>query len=211
MVGLGDRETIYRWTGSASDAILELPGGELLLPAWGFWEDDTVISSHLYASTDEGETWTYRRILARDPAQVVSFDEPALGLVAGRVVAVFRTDYRGSGFLYQSESFDLGRTWSEPRALSIWGYPAHLMVTRDGRTLMTYGYRQLPYGVRYRLAPAGGSDWEMAWEGIADAECQTWDCGYPSSVELSDGSVVVIYYGTDELGTVIRAARLLWD
>ena len=43
-------------------------------------------------------------------------------------------------------SNDGGRTWSIPRPIGVWGLPSHLLRLRNGRILMTYGYRRAPCG-----------------------------------------------------------------
>ena len=38
----------------------------------------------------------------------------------------------------------------------------------------------------------GGESWSE--EIVISPESPDWDCGYPSSVELSDGSILTVYY-----------------
>ena len=91
----------------------------------------------------------------------------------------------------QSESSDEGRTWSAPRAIGVWGLPSHLLRLRDDRLLMTYGYRRDPRGNLARLSDDHGRTWS---EPIVLSDDGTGDIGYPSTVELDDGTLVTVWY-----------------
>ncbi len=62
----------------------------------------------------------------------------------------------------------------------------------SGALLCTYGYRKHPYGQRAMMSRDGGPD---------------SDLGYPSSVELADGSVFTVYYQKERAG---GQCALLW-
>lgn len=47
-------------------------------------------------------------------------------------------------------------------------------------------------GAFIRLSDDGGKTWSK--EITVGPESPDWDCGYPSSVELSDGSILTVYY-----------------
>ena len=51
---------------------------------------------------------------------------------------------RETGRLWQFESLDGGHSWSEPRETEILGKPPHLLRLKDGRIVVTYGYRMRP-------------------------------------------------------------------
>mgnify|MGYP000111284953 CR=1 FL=1 len=51
---------------------------------------------------------------------------------------------RETGRLWQFESLDGGHSWSEPRETEILGKPPHLLRLKDGRIVVTYGYRLRP-------------------------------------------------------------------
>ena len=59
---------------------------------------------------------------------------------------------------------DRGRTWEPVLKTPVWGYPQHLLPLRDGRLLMTYGYRRPPFGVRACLSSDYGQTWDVANE-----------------------------------------------
>ena len=170
-----------------SDSILELPNGELLIPLYG----QSV--AFVLKSVDKGKTWRNLRIIASDPFGNFSFDEPAIcSLASGKILCMIREDKRG--YLYQSESLDNGKTWSQAKRTDMWGYPSHLLSLRDGRILCSYGYRRPPYGVRACLSYDNGRTWDLRNEIILRSDGFHGDLGYPSSVELEDNQILTVYY-----------------
>lgn len=107
----------------------------------------------------------------------------------------------------QSESGDGGRTWSVPRAIGVWGLPSHLLRLRDGRLLMTYGYRRAPMGNQARLSLDEGRTWSEPM--VISADAASVDVGYPSTVELADGTLLTVWYEAlrDNPLAVLRQAR----
>jgi hypothetical protein len=96
--------------------------------------------------------------------------------------------------LWQSESTDAGKTWTLPRRTPIWGFPADLLPLRSGKLLCAYGYRRRPYGVRACLSHDEGRTWDIEHELILRADGAGPDVGYPSSVQLDDGTIFTAYY-----------------
>ncbi len=72
--------------------------------------------------------------------------------------------------------------------------------------ILTYGYRQAPFGQRVALSRDDGMTWDHDWifrdDGLDD------DLGYPSTVELGDGSLVSVYYQKAAAG---EKCSLLWS
>jgi hypothetical protein len=100
-----------------------------------------------------------------------------------------------------SESIDEGRTWrdlgvlTEPHVDS----PGHLLRLRDGRILLTYGDRALPfYGVEAMTSRDEGKTWDRdnRFQLVWDAPSR--DVGYPSSIQLPDGRIFTVYYTVDD-------------
>jgi hypothetical protein len=66
------------------------------------------------------------------------------------------------------------------------------MKLADGRILLTFGNRNWGnFGVDARLSEDNGEIWSPPFR---LASCPFPDCGYPSNVQLPDGSVVTAYY-----------------
>lgn len=103
-------------------------------------------------------------------------------------------------------STDGGKTWSEKVKVAD-GFPPHLARLRDGTLLMTYTWRKEPFGIRGKCSKDHGRTWSQELTLTNDAA--DWDLGYPSSVELTDGSLLTVWYETPK-GThkaVLRQTR----
>ncbi len=92
----------------------------------------------------------------------------------------------------QTESSDGGKTWAVPHRIGVWGIPSHLLKLRDGRLLMTYGHRRAPLGNQARLSGDQGRTWSEPM--IVSGDGVESDLGYPSTVQLADGSLLSVWY-----------------
>lgn len=174
-------------------AVVQTPSGRLLMPVYGIRRGDQRHSAHVLRSDDGGLTWRYGALVARDPDRRHHYNEMSLLVDGSRVVAVFRSE---DGYLRQAESEDEGTRWGRVRVLDVWGVPPHLLRLADGRVLLSHGYRRGRMGVRYALSLDAGRSWERGIEGVLDGSSASADCGYPSTVELGDGSLLTVYYLT---------------
>jgi hypothetical protein len=149
-------------------------------------------SVHLLASHDGGKSWEVRGAIAADPK--VTFNETSLVQTQrGDIVAFLRTDgLKGHGAI--ARSADDGRTWSAWQDLGYHAEPLQATRLQDGRILLAYGYRRKPYGVRARLLNADASDAATAPEFVISDDGGAVDLGYPWSLQLQDGNVLVVYY-----------------
>lgn len=145
-------------------------------------------SSYLLFSKDDGRTWGDGVLLAPDDYNELS----VLRIRADRWLAAVRT-YQ-DGHLELFESSDEGRTWKNAGPLTLPSHhPAHLLELNDGRILLTYGIREKGHqGVGMRISDDEGKTWKAPTR-ITNLEGTT-DGGYPSSVQLPDGSLVTAYY-----------------
>ena len=126
----------------------------------------------------------------------------------GTLVVHIRKELKAnSNETLQSESTDGGKTWSTPHTIGVWGIPSHLLRLRDGRLLMSYGYRRQPFGNQARLSSDHGKTWGPTLTISADGK--GGDLGYPSTVELSDGTLLTAWYENmrDARKAVLRQAR----
>jgi sialidase-1 len=112
-----------------------------------------------------------------------------------------------AGETLQCESSDGGHSWSAPRPIGVWGMPSHLLRLRDGRLLMTYGYRRAPFGNLARISEDHRRVWSPAigylerWRGLRPR--------LPSTVELPNGEFVTVWYERprDSPRAVLRKAQ----
>ncbi len=107
--------------------------------------------------------------------------------------------------IYQTVSCDGGKTWSLPERIQPVqeGAPSHLLMHSSGVLLATYGHRANPYGIKVIFSKDQGKTWsDGAWlyDGALSA-----DVGYPSTIELKDGSLLTVFYaphGSEDLCAV---------
>ncbi len=89
------------------------------------------------------------------------------------------------------------------------GNPPCLILLRDGRICLTYGYRGVPSSIRARLSSDGGENWgsEITLRDHAPEK----DVGYTRTVQRPDGKIVTVYFFHDtRIGErYIEAA--IWD
>ncbi|MBQ8552489.1 MAG: exo-alpha-sialidase [Clostridia bacterium] len=111
---------------------------------------------------------------------------------------------------YQSVSNDSGRTWSKPEPLLSLrgGAPAHIMKHSSGVLISVYGYRDAPFGVKAMFSKDGGKTWDIDHDVYINGISA--DLGYPSTVELSDGSLLTVFYAIPEKGKPAIIMQQRW-
>ncbi len=150
-----------------------------------------------FESRDEGHSWQcIGKVDFPDGCAQNNIHEPyAIELPDGTILGALRGDKEPvpHGFsVYFTRSEDGGRTWSHPEATDICGSPPHMLLHSSGAVVLTYGRRKPPFGERARISWDGGRT--FGEELIIGDEADSGDLGYPSTVELSDGSLYTVYY-----------------
>lgn len=145
-------------------------------------------------SRDDGWTW---QLIGEIPVDTLptgsSCHEPhAVEAADGRIVAQLRYHGPEHRETLQSESEDGGRTWSELRSIGEPGFPSHLLRLRDDRLLMTVGHRYQPWSNRARISEDHGRTWSEPVVSLSEGDSR--DIGYPSTVQLDDGSLISVWY-----------------
>lgn len=184
-------EPRVRTVGSAPHGPILLKDGRLLLVGKVLHNPQGLLT--VEESTDNGKSWRKISEIEIPKGNKIShYHEPhAVETDDGRIVALLR--YHGDGFMRSSESSDGGKTWSVSAQTKLDGFPAHLMKLRDGRLLASYMRRRGDIGEYAAFSNDGGRTWDVANE-IKLAAAYDPDMGYPSSVELPDGSILTVYY-----------------
>lgn len=187
---------------------IQLKDGRLLYAGKQLWTQDKKIG--VAESKDDGQTWQWlAEIPTRkgDTASNSYHELHAVEAADGTLIAQIRNhNTANKGETLQTESKDGGKTWSEPHSIGVWGLPSHLLRLRDGRLLMTYGHRRKPFGNQARVSTDNGQTWSepmiLSGDGIGG------DLGYPSTVELADGTLLSVWYETmkDPKLAVLRQA-----
>ena len=190
---------------------IQLSDGRQLYAGKELWRGELRIG--VSQSTDDGRTWQW---LARIPTRPGDTDDQYHELHAveasdGRLIAQIRNhNTRNAAETLQCHSTDGGKSWSVPRSIGVWGLPSHLLRLDDGRLLMTYGYRRKPRGNRARVSEDQGRTWS---EAVILSDDGVGDLGYPSTVQLADGSLLSVWYERmkDAPMAVLRQARWSLD
>lgn len=174
---------------------IQLSDGRLLYAGKQLWTGDRKIG--VCESRDDGLTWQW---LADIPAREgddfrKSYHElHVVEAENGTLVAQIRNHNKANaGWTLQTESGDGGKTWSIPHPIC-YGLPSHLMKLRDGRLLMSYGHRRAPFGNQVRISSDHGKTWGEAM--VISGDGMGGDLGYPSTVELGDGTLLTVWYET---------------
>ncbi len=88
------------------------------------------------------------------------------------------------------------------------GNPPTLKRLHDGRLCLTYGYRDMPYGIRARVSEDSGATWDD--EIILRDDAGNHDIGYPRTTQLPDGTLVTVYWLNDDPEGERYIAATLW-
>ena len=154
-------------------------------------------------SYDGGHKFGFLSWLSEEPAgfQIMP---ASLRLSNGHILVAVRCTERGEFTAskhwidtYLSE--DDGLTWVHVGrpvpASGQGGNPPTLTLLKDGRIVLTYGYRAAPYGIRARISDTTGTNWSE--EIVLRDDGGNADIGYPRTVLRPDGSLVTAYYYND--------------
>ncbi len=174
-----------------------LSDGRLLYMGKELWTEEQRCGAAV--SEDDGQTWTVKGFVTpRDGDSIVQYHElHAVEANGGRIVAQIRNENpNNANENLQTISTDGGETWSVPRTIGVWGIPSFLSKLQDGRLLMTYGHRRAPLGVQARVSDDDGDTWSEPLVVYGDAK--SGDLGYPSTVQLPDGSLITVWYEVQE-------------
>lgn len=168
-------------------------------------------------SRDDGKTWKrLGYVPIPDGIPLSRMHEPhVVQLPDGRLLGGIRisgAEDRYGNTVYTTFSDDGGRTWSVPQPTGASGTPPHFLLHSSGAVVMTFGRRADTNFEIAMISYDGGQTWSD--EIIISPESPDWDLGYPSSVELSDGSVLTVYYqkyGNDPYNSILYTKWQLPD
>jgi predicted neuraminidase len=172
---------------------IQLADGRLLYAGKELWTAQKRVG--VCESVDDGQSWRWlSEIPARAGDRVAEYHElHAVECLSGRLVVQIRNHNKtNADETLQTESADGGRTWSTLHPMGVWGLPSHLLRLRRGHLLMTYGYRRAPFGNQARVSADEGRNWSEPLTISSDGT--SGDLGYPSTVELDDGTLLTVWY-----------------
>ena len=144
----------------------------------------------------DGENFSAPQIVnaPQEIKEGVALCEPhAIQLKSGKILVQIRAqNNKGMFTIVQTESDDNGYTFKNWRNFGFHGSPPHLMQHSSGAVIMSYGYRQSPFGVRAKISYDDGKTWGE--EIILCDDSPTYDVGYPCTVETKDGGLLTVFY-----------------
>ncbi len=168
--------------------IITAPDGTLVMPAYGPPRDSKDFDAIVIRSRDGGTSWGDETCVVAGASELSLCFASATHLVG----AARRADGRTAIV----HSHDAGRTWSAPVAVTRAGeHPADLCVLRASRRLLlTFGRRRRPLGCGALTSDDGGTTWDLDHEVMLAGDGIGNDVGYPSTVQLDDGTLVTAVY-----------------
>jgi hypothetical protein len=172
---------------------IQLSDGRLLYAGKDLWREGERVG--VCESTDDGQSWRWLAdITPREGDKHSEYHElHAVEATDNRIIVHIRNHNSANDReTLQCESVDGGKTWSRPRSIGVWGLPSHLLRLRDGRIVMSYGHRRAPLGNQARISTDCGHTWSEPI--VLSADGVTGDLGYPSTVELADGTLLTVWY-----------------
>ncbi len=178
--------------------------GALKNPKSCGFEDMKAYNLYVIKSTDFGKSWKVEAELpfpyksTNGSGEKFIFGEPyILQLRDGSYIAAARGQwgYDNDAMRVYLAYSDDGRNWTDFKEVEgLVGAPAHFCQTKSGVLIMSYSYRVSPAGSRARLSYDGGKTWSEEITLCVSATPNNGDLGYPSTVELDDGTLITAYY-----------------
>lgn len=168
-------------------------------------------------TTDGGKSWEFMSWIGPQPEPVGYAIMPTtVRLSEDDLLSVIRR--RGLNeagkkwwWIETFESNDNGQNWTlrEDSAINNAGNPGHMIRLRDGRIVLTYGWRLRPYGIRARISSDNGKT--FGEEIMLRDDGGLWDLGYVRTVQRADGKLVTAYYFNDSTQVERYIAATIWD
>jgi hypothetical protein len=177
------------WPSSAP--VRELPDGTRILGIYR--EDGATAYGGLIRSLDGGKTWSAPIAIGKDSGVRLDAETDFVRLKDGTLYATLRGDRVNMHF---ATSPDNGLSWSPVKDIGFAGHCPHLTRLSTGEILLTH---RLPL-----TALHVSRDDARTWQGPYQIDSTIG--AYPSTVELKDGTVLVVYYEEGE-GSAVRARR----
>ena len=115
-------------------------------------------------------------------------------------------------FIAAWRSEDNGANWSQlsqPVDDTGGGNPPALVRLKDGRMVLTYGFRNKPYSIRARVSKDEGRTWGP--DIMLRDDGGAWDLGYTRTVQRKDGKLVTVYYYNTNAGAERFIGATIWE
>lgn len=189
--------SIYKSPVTSPHGPVELSDGSILWVGTVFGEHNKI---EAYTIDPENGKVSFTGRISTDGFNELSFYEPhTIQLPNGKIICHIRAEDESEKIftLFQTVSYDNGKSWSELKQIieDDSGAPAHLFLHSSGILISAFSHRKLPYGIRIIFSKDGGESWSDEYT-IYENYCSD-DLGYPSTVELDDGSLLTVFYARE--------------
>lgn len=185
------------WNCSAK--VREMPDGSWLLPVYRSEPSKKAAWGGVIPSYDKGNTWGEVVSIGEGANLVLAAETDVILLKDERLFAVLRGD-RSLVNMHYASSNDFGKNWTPVKDIGFVGHAPSLTRLKSGEILLSY--RAYCDKSGYYTGLRISRDEAKTWEGPYLID--NTPGAYPSTVELSDGSILAIYYEEGE-GSSIRA------
>ena len=173
-------------------------------PGFRLGDDGKVIDKvgvDCYMSADNGKTWVFQGNIPYIPDLKMDekgndrtgYSEPGFEILKdGTFVSVLRTtDGLGQGPMYVSHSYNKGKIWTNPVAITPSGVLPKLLTLDNGVLVMTTGRP----GVQVLFSRDNGKTWTEAFEMLNApvTDLGQYSCGYTELLPLAEDKFVFVY------------------
>ena len=185
---------------------------------------------HLYGSEDNGLSWEPLARIASDPTGDGRPTYAGLLLLPSGRLQGYTLNINGwRDAIQMNYSDDGGYSWSEPKPIVRWGQSPWVerrrpasgspglrgkfyrspwpMLLSDGRIVVLFARRKLPYGIGLIVSEDDGETWSK--EAVLRDDASITDLGYPVATELEPGRVFAAYYYTLDDGNGFGGTRFI--
>ena len=159
----------------------------------------------------DGYTWS-------EPTRLPDIDEEGVELLCepdviqlknGELLAQIRVHRKGKPFgIYQTTTTDGMTKWTTPVDLNVPSAPPHLLRHSSGKLISVVARRHAPIAEQVLISDDEGQTWQGPYD--IDTDAPDGDMGYPSTVELNDGSLMTVYYQHDKKGENNYLKYTIW-
>ena len=192
-----------------------LPDGSILYVGRSFSKHNMIMEDDHIGAYKVSPDGTYEELgtIENIEPDVLSCEPHVLVLESGKIIVHIRVHSRKKPIftIYQSESYDGGKTFTKPHQLleDKGGAPAHLLKLEDGTIISVYGYRNAPYGIKMMYSTDDGETWSTGHDIFVNDSGE--DVGYPSSVQLENGDILTVFYAKERADSPAVIMQTVWS
>ncbi len=216
-----------------SHGILTLGSGRLLAPAATLPAKDRYGESvYVARSDDHGDSWQYSKAFACPNGNRGFFEHKFIEVASDMILGVCWT-VKLDGYVDQNNTYvvsrDGGETWSVPQDTGLQGQTMTPIRLANDKLLVLYNQRHGEQGIRVLLVNWSDDGWNVCHEStLYDArsnyqrgvdvesgvdEFDAFQFGFPTGIELADGSILTTHWCHEGGRCVVRWSLLQvdWD